>query len=71
MLWIRRLQGVRETQPVYDLILPAGRVVAQLATSPGSEVVGFGVGVVYLSHRDADGLHTITRHPLPDLPQQP
>jgi hypothetical protein len=71
MLWIRRLHGVRETQPVYDLILPAGRLVAQLATSPGSEVVGFGVGVVYLSHRDADGLHTITRHPLPDLPQQP
>jgi hypothetical protein len=44
--------------PVYDIINPAGELVDRLQIPTGYTLVGFGKGrVVYLSVRDATGLH--------------
>jgi len=44
--------------PVYDIIDPAGELVQRLQPPPGYTLVGFGRGrVVYLSMRDASGIH--------------
>jgi len=44
--------------PVYDIINPAGELVDRLQVPNGYTIVGYGAGkVVYLSVRDAKGLH--------------
>jgi hypothetical protein len=58
-LWIRTVQprpvpgGV-----IYDIVSPEGELVNRLQLPPGYTLVGFGKGkVVYLSTRDATGIH--------------
>ena len=58
-LWIR-INPSKPTPggPVYDIIDPSGKLVNRLQTPPGYTLVGFGKGkVVYLSMRDAAGIH--------------
>ncbi|MGH7468952.1 MAG: hypothetical protein ACRENP_13440 [Longimicrobiales bacterium] len=58
-LWIRTVPA-RPTPGglVYDIISPQGELVNRLQTPPGYTLVGFGKGkIVYLSMRDASGIH--------------
>jgi hypothetical protein len=58
-LWIR-INPSKPTPggPVYDIVDPSGKLVNRLQTPPGYTLVGFGKGkVVYLSMRDASGIH--------------
>jgi hypothetical protein len=58
-LWIRA-NPVRPNPggPVYDIVSRQGELVNRLQTPPGYSIVGFGKGkVVYLSMRDATGIH--------------
>jgi hypothetical protein len=58
-LWVRTIQP----RPVpggqiYDIINRQGQLVNRLQLPPGYTLVGFGKGkVVYLSMRDASGIH--------------
>ena len=58
-LWIRTVPSKPTPGgPVYDIIDPNGKLVNRLQTPPGYTLVGFGKGkVVYLSMRDAAGIH--------------
>lgn len=58
-LWIRTVPA-RPTPggAVYDVVSRAGELTARLQLPPGYQLVGFGRGkVVYLSMRDASGIH--------------
>jgi hypothetical protein len=58
-LWIRIIPSRPiPGGPVYDVINPQGELVTRLQTPPGYTLVGFGKGkIVYLSMRDATGIH--------------
>jgi hypothetical protein len=58
-LWIRTIPPRPiPGGPVYDLISPQGELINRLQTPPGYTIVGFGKGkIVYLSMRDASGIH--------------
>ncbi|MEX2285018.1 MAG: hypothetical protein WEE89_21200, partial [Gemmatimonadota bacterium] len=58
-VWIRTVPSKPTPGgPVYDIIDPSGKLVNRLQTPPGYTLVGFGKGkVVYLSMRDASGIH--------------
>jgi hypothetical protein len=58
-LWVRTIPSRPVPGgPVYDVISPDGELVTRLQTPPGYAIVGFGKGkVVYLSMRDAAGVH--------------
>jgi len=44
--------------PVYDIVSPEGQLVNRLQLPSGYTIVGFGKGkIVYLSMRDATGIH--------------
>jgi hypothetical protein len=58
-LWIRTVP-VRPAPggPVYDIVNRAGELADRLQLPPGYSLAGFGAGkVVYLSMRDATGIH--------------
>jgi hypothetical protein len=58
-LWIRTIPARPVPGgPVYDIVNRQGELVNRLQTPPGYQLVGFGKGkVVYLSMRDAAGIH--------------
>jgi len=58
-LWIRPIPAKRTPGgPVYDVVSRSGEMIDRLQLPPGYTLVGFGKGrVVYLSMRDASGLH--------------
>jgi hypothetical protein len=58
-LWIRTIPSKPiPGGPVYDIVTRAGELVDRLQVPPGYSLVGFGRGrVVYLSMRDASGIH--------------
>jgi len=58
-LWIRTIPAKPTPGgPVYDIVSHEGQLVDRLQLPPGYALVGFGKGkVVYLSMRDAKGIH--------------
>jgi hypothetical protein len=58
-LWIRTTPAKPTLGgPVYDIVSREGRLVDRLQLPPGYALAGFGKGkVVYLSMRDANGVH--------------
>lgn len=58
-LWVRTIPAKPAPGgPVYDIISGQGQLVDRLQLPPGYTIVGFGRGkVVYLSMRDAKGIH--------------
>jgi hypothetical protein len=58
-LWIRTIPAKPVPGgPVYDIVNHAGELADRLQLPPGYTVVGFGKGkVVYVSMRDAKGIH--------------
>jgi hypothetical protein len=58
-LWIRTVPArPAPGGPVYDVVSRQGELVSRLQLPQGYTLVGFGAGkVVYLSMRDASGIH--------------
>jgi len=51
--------------PRHDVFDAAGRVVERVVLAPGSRVVGFGRGTVYVARSDEDDLQHLELHRLP------
>ena len=58
-LWIRTIPAKPiPGGPVYDVVNPQGELESRMQLPPGYTIVGFGKNkVVYLSMRDATGIH--------------
>jgi hypothetical protein len=65
--WIERLGSPRDSVARYDVIDPAGKIVAQVRMPPRSKVVGFGRNAVYVVEKDVDDVPRVRRHPYPAL----
>jgi hypothetical protein len=60
-LWVQRY--VKHGAPtVVDVFDREGRLVRQVAYPAGRRFLGFGIGVVYLVHKDADDLEWLERY---------
>src|SRR5687767_209958 len=64
-LFVLRAQWSKEPDTRYDVFDRTGQRIGQLALPDSERVVGFGPRTVYISVRDADGFHTLRRHPWP------
>ena len=58
MLWVQRTGEVGEA-PTYDLIDSTGRVVRRVLLQPGSRLLGFGEGRIYIVRTDRDDLQYV------------
>jgi hypothetical protein len=61
-LWVRRAQPAAADGSTYDVFDQQGRLVRQVAFTGQRVVLGFGVGVVFVSRTDDDDLQWIERY---------
>ncbi len=60
-VWVLRARAANDEVPVYDVFDAQGRLIARATLPRGSNLLGFGRGVVYLSRIDEDDLVYIQR----------
>jgi len=64
-VWVLRTRRAGDKVPVYDVFDGAGRLARKVSLSPGSRVVGFGRGTVYVVRTDEDDLEYLQRFTRP------
>lgn len=64
-LWILRTRSAAAPETRYDVVDPAGRLIARYVLPTTESVVGFGRGTIYSVLTDEDGLQHLRRHRLP------
>ena len=60
-VWVERTRKASDRTPRYDVFDQTGRLKGQVRLRPGSRVVGFGKGVVYVVRMDDDDLQYLER----------
>lgn len=60
-VWVERLHRANDPTPRYEVFDAAGRLIGQVTLRPGSRVVGFGKGTVYVVRMDEDDLQYLER----------
>ncbi len=64
-LWVLRSRAHDDPVPSYDVFNAAGQVVERVLLPPGTRLVGFGRGTVYLARSDEDDLQYLERYRMP------
>ena len=64
-VWVLRLRRAGDKIPSYDVFDKTGTLVKQVSLNPGSRVVGFGKGTVYVVRTDEDDLQYLQRYARP------
>jgi hypothetical protein len=60
-VWVLRTRPASDKVPSYDVFDRGGKVVRRVALAPGSRVVGFGKGTVYVVRTDEEDLEYLQR----------
>jgi len=60
--WILRTRSAAAPEARYDVVDPAGRLIARYVLPPNESIVGFGREVIYSILTDEDGLQHLRRH---------
>lgn len=63
--WVLRTRPATDKIPAYDVFDKTGALVKKVALNPGSRVVGFGKGTVYVVRTDDDDLQWLQRYKRP------
>jgi hypothetical protein len=64
-VWVLRTRPAGDKVPSYDVFDKAGTLVKKVSLNPGSRVVGFGKGTVYVARTDDDDLQWLQRYRRP------
>lgn len=64
-VWVLRTRTAEDKIPTYDVFDKTGALVKKVSLNPGSRVVGFGKGTVYVVRTDEDDLQYLQRFKKP------
>jgi hypothetical protein len=64
-VWVFRTRPASDKVPSYDVFDRTGALVKKVTLNPGSRVVGFGKGTVYVARSDEDDLQYLQKFAKP------